>query len=499
MKKLLLLGITLLVVMAGCKNKGQTAPAVEKDSVTAVIDSIIEENDTTPMPMFLIGDDGKYMHMLYWTEVDEPQKNDDNAEYFDAWHNRWALQDMFRRNAAQYTNRILGDKITKIKFVDELLEDPDGKTPSIGEIHGREDIPALCARFDFVNPRDRNGDDPTWGVVICTDSYLNSRKRLDIKSDFNGMAEFPSLPADIVKKMEKEYGMNAANSKKLGVIDDRYVHGTIEFKGEYKNAPKDKYDADRKYALALELIIDSDKVYKIEKLGYYDAAYGSTWNADDDGYIPNSIEAAFEGPKGLELCYTHSAPESFCVGMIYLRDEKLIELQYEIYHSLIDEEIPVWKKDFAEMKKLFLEQDPENKHIDLTKWTHCFVDYDNEWIWLRDDKGENGAMFIRKDGKFNFIAAETPKLKFSRMNQGDLSYFQRSGSAGGPATYTEIFVFQGGKQIEHFDALFIYGEIDECHLNGQTLSKEGGQAYIDKLPESKEFNVYFRDIESPGE
>ena len=505
MKKLLLLAIALLAVMVGCKNKGQTAPADEKDSVKAVIDSIIEENDTTPLPMFLIGGDGKYMHMLYWANIEEPQRSEGDEEYFDTWHKTWEFQEMFRRNAAQYTNRIIGGEIKKIKFVDEVLKDPDGNTPSIGEIHGREEIPALCARFDFVNPKDKNPDEPTWGVVICTDSYLNSRKQLKIEG-VDVVDSYPELPAEVVKKMEKEYGMKADNSKKIGVIDGRYIHGTIEFKGEYTGSPRQTgaglapgADSDRKYALALEVLIDSDRIYKLEQLGYYDETYGATWNADADGYIPNDIVAAFEGPKGLELCYTHGAPESFCVGMIYLRDGKLIEHQYEMFHALIDEETPVWKKDIAEMKKLFLEQDPENKYVDLTKWAHCYLDYDNEWIWLRDEKDENGAMFIRKDGKFKYIAAETPKLKFSRASQGNTYYLLLSGSAGGPATYLQVLAFENGKQTERFNALSIYGEIDECHLNGKTLSKELGQAYIDKLPESREINAYFTDIERKNE
>ena len=505
MKKLLLLAIALLAVMVGCKNKGQTAPADEKDSVKAVIDSIIEENDTTPLPMFLIGGDGKYMHMLYWANIEEPQRSEGDEEYFDTWHKTWEFQEMFRRNAAQYTNRIIGGEIKKIKFVDEVLKDPDGNTPSIGEIHGREEIPALCARFDFVNPKDKNPDEPTWGVVICTDSYLNSRKQLKIEG-VDVVDSYPELPAEVVKKMEKEYGMKADNSKKMGVIDGRYIHGTIEFKGEYTGSPRQTgaglapgADSDRKYALALEVLIDSDRIYKLEQLGYYDETYGATWNADADGYIPNDIVAAFEGPKGLELCYTHGAPESFCVGMIYLRDGKLIEHQYEMFHALIDEETPVWKKDIAEMKKLFLEQDPENKYVDLTKWAHCYLDYDNEWIWLRDEKDENGAMFIRKDGKFKYIAAETPKLKFSRASKGNTYYLLLSGSAGGPATYLQVLAFENGKQTERFNALSIYGEIDECHLNGKTLSKELGQAYIDKLPESREINAYFTDIERKNE
>ena len=70
MKKLLLLAVCAMAVMISCKQKGQTAPADAKDSLEAVIDSIIEENDTTPLPMFLIGDDGKYMQMLYWLSWD---------------------------------------------------------------------------------------------------------------------------------------------------------------------------------------------------------------------------------------------------------------------------------------------------------------------------------------------------------------------------------------------------------------------------------------------
>lgn len=499
MKKLLLLTLALLAVMVGCKNKSQSAPADGQDSLTAVLDSIIEENDTTPLPMFLIGGDGKYMHMLYWANIEEPQRSEGDEDYFDAWHKHWELQEMFRRNAAQYTNLLTEEGIAKVKFVDEVLKDPDGNAPSVGEIHGREEIPALCARFAYVNPKDKNPDGSTWGVVICTDSYLNSRKRLDVKG-VDAVDTYPALPADIVKKMEKEYGMKAENSKKIGIIDGRYIHGTIEFKGEYKGAPKDKYDADRKYALALELLVDSGKIYKLEMLGYFDPEYGSTWNADADGYIPNDIVAAFEGPKGLELCYTHGAPESFCVGMIYLRDEKLIEMQYEIFHSLIDEEIPVWKKDLAEMKKLFLADDPHShKYVELTKWAHCYIDYENEWVWLRDKDDKNGAFFIRDNDKFKLIDVENAFQSPSRAEKDGICYLKFGGSPGGPSYQHIIYAFKGGKQLWKLFVLEVYGEISECSLNGKNISVEEGKAYMEKIPEGQEITAYFRDIEPQGE
>ena len=106
MKKLMFIAICVMAVMMGCKQKGQTTSADGKDAVAAVIDSIIEENDTTPLPMFLIGNDGQYMQMLYWSNIEEPQKSEGDDEYFDDWHRSWEYQEMFRRNAAQYTNLI---------------------------------------------------------------------------------------------------------------------------------------------------------------------------------------------------------------------------------------------------------------------------------------------------------------------------------------------------------------------------------------------------------
>ena len=115
MKKMTILTI-LAVVLAtvlftSCKfTKGQIldGPGMERE---------VTENDTTPLPMFLVGGEGKYMHMLYWTNTEEPKKESDDDESFEDYHKSWELQEMFRRNAAQYTNLISDDKIIKVKFV----------------------------------------------------------------------------------------------------------------------------------------------------------------------------------------------------------------------------------------------------------------------------------------------------------------------------------------------------------------------------------------------
>lgn len=501
MKKIMLLAIcAVAVMMTGCKSKEQPTGPIAENVQAADLDSVMSEmtEDNTPPPMFLFIKGEKYMEMLYWTQVEEPKKTEDLEEQvYNVWHNGWALQEMFRKNANQYTNLLFEDKVLKVKFIDEVLKDPDGNTPSMGQLHGREGIPSLCARFEVADPKDFIAE--SWGAsIVVTDSYLASHKRLAIKDDESEWGDPKPLPEAIVKKLEQKYGMKTDRMRLCATIGDRYIWGVLQFKGAYANAPKDEYDSERQYALALDVLIDGDKYYVHESLGHYDPAYGPTWNVDDEGiYIPNNIIAAFDGPKGLEICFTHGAPESYEIGMMYVNDNQLKEYVYEMFQVMIDEEIPVWKTDLEQMRKLYVESDPgENKHVELTKWSHCYIDYDNEWVWLRDKDDENGAFFIRKDGKFKLVAVETPNLKPTEMEKNGVHYLCLSGSAGGPATYTEIFAFKDGEQTEHFTALCVYGEIDECHLNGRELTKEEGQAYLDNLPnDASEINAWFRDID----
>lgn len=403
---LLVAGIAAWLLSA-CGGKTQPAGG-DADSVSA--DNVVptEQNDTTPPPMFLLGRSGGYAEMCYWAQLEQPWKTKDNADYYDAW----ALQDRFCRNARQYVNLLVGGKVVGVKFVDEVLKDPDGNLPSIGELHGRAEIPALGARFIVADAKERKALGQ--GSVVVTDAYLKTRKLLPVKWK-EGTA--PRLPADIVAQLETRYGMKAQHSEWCSTIGDRYKQGIVQFAGAYKAAPKTSDGTAR--CLALEVIADGDKVYAHEALGYY-ADGECTWNVDDGGeYIPCTIEAAFEGPRGLELCYTHPAPESCAFGMFYLRDGKYEQLEYSIYHSMIDEEIPVWKKDIAEMQKLYVAADPHDREgVKFTKWAHTFVDYTNEWIWLRDKDDTHGAIFLRKDGKFRLVATETAKLRFSRGEKG---------------------------------------------------------------------------------
>lgn len=455
-----------------------------------------DKNDgATLPPMFLLGTNNGMMQMVYWCDLEEPQYNEDYADYYEEAHQAWAMQEQFRRNASKYTKLIVdGNKTLDVKYVDEILLNPDGEKIFPGELHGMPKIPSAGARFTLKGEPKTNMDE-VGGNVVVTDSYLASYKPLNIQPASTD-EEVP-LPAAVIKKMEEKYGMKAELSKKTYIIGDRYTYGVMQFEGEYKNSARKKHNPNEMSALALEIIIDGDKIYSYPVEGWYDPEFGCTWNADDGGeYYPSNIAAAFEGPQGVELCFLHWAPESATTGILTLNNGKLDRQEYAVYHSLIDEQIPVWKKDIEEMKKLYIAEDPgENENVNLTKWAHVFIDYMGEQIWISDEAEENGAFFSREGDKFELIGTVRGNFKpsFPKSRDGNC-YLVISGPAGGPSYYTEIFKFQNGTVIERFNGLEVYGELDGCALNGKEISVEQGKAYMQAVPEAEEPFIYWNEI-----
>ena len=269
-------------------------------------------------------------------------------------------------------------------------------------------------------------------------------------------------------------------------IDGRYTQGFIQFNGEYKNAPKDK-DRDYKKALALEIVADGDKVYAFEELGYYETEGGyCTWNADDGGeYCPTSICAAFEGPDGLELCYEHGAPESSTVGIFRVRDGQLTQTQYECYHRLIDEQTPLWKKDIAQLQKLFAGSSKDT----LAKYQFLYLDEDNvEEIWMHTADDMQGAVFTFKDRKPQLVAVEDAKSGIA-FYQGNGKGYVKITSENGNFTTTKLYAIKGSQIVERFTMQELDGEITDSKLNGKTLTKWEAADYLDKLP-LNEYKTY---------
>ena len=210
MKKLAIIAIGMAAVMMACTNKGKTAPGDGSDSDSVANDSLLaEQPDTTPRPMLIWMQGGKNMQMLYWANIAELKKDENNAEYFDEMMASWTLQDGFRRNRAMYT-KLIGEnnKCLGIKYTGEVLKDPDGNDASYGEIHGREEIPAAGLKYEFTDKK-FNAREMGGMYVAVTDEYLATRKLIDMRM-LDGVKP---LPAKVVKQLEGEYKMKAECSR----------------------------------------------------------------------------------------------------------------------------------------------------------------------------------------------------------------------------------------------------------------------------------------------
>lgn len=487
MKKLLIFAIVAVALMASCKNSGQAAPErpADGDSLTVGDSVVAVVNDTTPLPMYLCIFDKEHMQVPYWTEFVEPKKDGDADESFDQYHDSWKLQTDFRRNASLYTKLFLDEKtLVDVKYVDELLKNPDGGDAYYGVIHSRPGIPMQGARYAFADEKTKIGKMDGNLFLLVTESYLKSRKQLEIS---NSGQEKP-FAASVVEKLEKQYDMKANRSLSFMRIGNRYDYGIVQFK------PKNKS------VWALEVLTDGDKVYSFPVKGWYDSDTSFGWNVDDEGeYNISYIDAAFEGPNGLELCYTRGCVESISVGMFLLRDDKLIRKQYAVFQANIpDEMTPLWKSYAKQMQKLYLEDDPhENKYYELTRYYAADIDADGyDEYWLRDKDDKHGALFTSKKGNIKLIGVEDGQRQASirKMKNGN-GFVSISGPAGGPSYYYEIYELHNSQVVRKFNAMEVYGEMDECHMDGKPYNKEKGSEYLKALPKESDFYIYFKDME----
>ena len=111
-----------------------------------------------------------------------------------------------------------------------------------------------------------------------------------------------------------------------------------------------------------------------------------------------------------------------------------------------------------------------------------------------DDK--HGAIFINTNGKWQLIGTEDERTGVVfRQTRNNVGYLQFGTPAGGPSWYTQMFEISKGRILHRFIVLEVYGEIDECHLDGKALSKEQGRQYIDNLPPTEEPSLYWEDIQ----
>jgi len=490
MKKLAILTLCLLALTTACNNMGKTAAGTDGDSV--VVDYVeVADTDSVPMPVFLYYMTPEHMQVVYWIEMQEPTREGYGVNgmlaSFEQSHASWVVQDMARKYAKGYTKLLSEGKYFNIKYIGETLTDPDGKEMFGGELHSKVTIPSPGLKYAFPDTSKAVKADYNEMFLILHDDYLKSYKMLRQKqlSDWENEKPFPKA---VEQQLEKKYGLTVKRSMQSVRLGDRYAYGIVQF------YPKGKK------VLALEVLTDSSRVYAIPIEGSYDRNYeNSYWNVDDGGvYSPSDVLGAFEGPGGLQVYVVHQSPESWTTGMFKLHEGAFQYQQYAVYHAMVDEQSPLWEKDLAQMRKLYLAEDPnENALYTLEKYDVIDVDEDGiEEFWLRDNDDRHGAIFTSKGGKVELIGTENGRMELSFLQTRDgVGYVKVSGSAGGPMLYTQVIEIKNSKVRHRVATLETNGVINECTFDGKPYDTEEGAAYINALPEAHKPFVYFKEID----
>lgn len=468
MKKLYFLAAaTAIIAMGACGNKTKgDVEGLDTIGTDSVGNPFVVDNSAPPAFLYYYGPDN--MCVLYWM-IAEPTPSDE--EWYEPALASWKLQERIHQNAEKYTKLFMGEDVFDVKFVAEQLKNPDGGDLPTSIIHNKYNQGAGLT-YAFKDPNDKRLKDEDWGgmCVLVTDEYLKTHKPLAIKP-YSQFDVEPPFQDEILKTMEAKYNLKVQTSCKVFQIGDRYDYGVIQFK------PKDNK------VMALDVVIDNkeNKTYIRESEGDCSAGeFDSVWNVDDGGeYYPSHLLMAFDGPLGCEICFVRGAPESLTWGVMRLNGEELVRQDYDCAYVYVDEGIPFWKKDLAECVKLYNADDPENKHNELCKWIYIDIDNDGQdEVWLCDKEEKNHAFFSHHDNTFKLLCTVDQRLSVKIYN----NRISVSGPAGGPAWYYADYLIKDSKVEHRFTMTEVYGEPDNCSLDGKELPIEEGVKYREALP-----------------
>lgn len=317
----------LTAALVACTgNTTQGGGEADSDSVVAnMTDSVPEgveleavermaglQTTMPPVPLYvrMSPDEGEVVQVVYWTGVDEPDK-DNGADFYESWR----VQNALRQNKEHYT-KVLGmtPELGDAKALDEVLTDENDLGMLRSPLHPMEGMKVKLANNRVLGDHLSDGYCFTT-LWLLSDEYLEHRERLPLKHVKKAM------PANIVAQMEQKYGVKAVRSALTNEMGD-YRTGFIQFQ------PKGEVE------LAVELLMCGDDVWVWENEGRFDPDDTSVWNVDDGGdYLPNCYDGAFVGPDGIELLFTHNAPESTAMGWMTIKGDKLVEHEIIGYYN----------------------------------------------------------------------------------------------------------------------------------------------------------------------
>ena len=333
MKKFHVIGglfLAMALTMSCTGNKTEKGIGSDSDSVANVVDSMPADLEgeeverlagllTTmaPVPLYLRTDpeEGEVIQVVYWTPLNKPQPEDD-ANYQESW----LVQDLMRKNADHYTEVLNDDgQLCGVTFVEDITDEDADNAMLRSPQH-----PMQGLKFKFNDPKQKAATMKEYALNmlwLLPDGYQNSRKMLKVKHLTENNRK--PMPTNIVKQMETKYGMTTEKAYITSEIDGGYKTGFIQFK------PKGKK------CLAVEVLTRDDTVWSYsDEAQYFEEENAFSWHVDDEGeYFPNYYDVAFVGPGGIEILYTHIAPESTDFGWMTVKGDKLVRHEVGGYYN----------------------------------------------------------------------------------------------------------------------------------------------------------------------
>jgi len=473
MKKILIYMVALsLVAFAGSCKKGQSGHADDVDSLA--LDSTSEDL----LPMFLYYHNPDNMQIMFWTSLEKPYEPD----------SAWTLQVKTRKYEQEYTKLLVSDgRWVDVKFRDEQLKDPDGKDLMIWALH-REEVPSCGIRYAFENISDTSYMKGEYGaqmLVLVTDDYLKTHKQLKVESF--GWENRRKMDASVVEKLEEQYQMKAQRSVMTCKMEDgRYAYGVVQFKPQNKKV------------MALQVLTDGTEIYVSEEERTVDEDESSIWNVDDGGeYVPSNILAAFEGAKGLHLCYVRHAAESTETGWISVgKDKKLNIFPNASYYNYVDEPLPFYHVDMARLVKILRRHDSMFENVKMTKWAYWDIDNDaEEEVWIESEDGY-GAVFSLVDEEPKLIVAYDTRMTPKKYMSGAIML---KGSCGSGCERVEIVKMEKSRKKHVLTEVHYYQDEEreeaQYEMDGKSVSKETAEQWKEKvLVKENTYGPYFRSF-----
>ena len=281
---------------------------------------LVKDRNGLPLVVTMGEKDGN-PQVIYWCDTDPSD--------YDSPERR--VQDLLRQHLKDYTAVVSNNKKFTVRFRSELLPQNNEEDWTKGVVTGMigATLRMANATYEFSSAAARKqarSDDWLPSFVLTTEQFVADHPILPFKHIYDDEDNIRPLPANIVRRLEQQYGLEASRSELGYEIAGKYRYGVVQFEPKGNDM------------LALEVLTDGKDIWTLECMGNCsDGIDSSVWNVDDGGeYFISHLVAAFDYNGYPVLFFTRGAPESMTPGWMTVKDGKLLRATQTSYYVYYD-------------------------------------------------------------------------------------------------------------------------------------------------------------------